>query len=46
MVRKDLNAIEVGEDKWYHEANDSRARWRPLYRRECDVRSVNRHVET
>ena len=32
MIRKDLKIIDVGEDKWYDEANSSRAKLRALCR--------------
>ena len=30
-MRKDLEDVEVGEHKWYEEAEGSRAGWRALY---------------
>ena len=42
IIRKDLKAIGVSEDRWYDEASVSRPRWRTAYKKGLESLSTNK----
>ena len=40
VIRKDLKAINVSEDRWYDEASISRMRWKTTYKKGLESLSI------